>query len=148
MTVNEAGRRAVTGADRAPVIIESGGTARLHLTLATTDYDHVRDLHSGAVRPDGIVLTAFNLPVEEVFFRFIKNREWDISEMSFGKFIGYASQAIRRSSVFRCFPHACSAIRLSMCAATAASPRRKTWRARASAFRNGRRPRASTRADS
>jgi 4,5-dihydroxyphthalate decarboxylase len=92
MTVNEAGRRAVTGADRAPEIIESGGTARLHLTLATTDYDHVRDLHSGAVRPDGIVLTAFNLPVEEVFFRFIKNREWDISEMSFGKFIGYASQ--------------------------------------------------------
>ena len=92
MTVNAAGRMAGTSADRAPEIVESGGTARLHLTLATTDYDHVRDLHSGAVRVDGIVLTAFNLPVEEVFFRFIKNREWDVSEMSFGKFIGYASQ--------------------------------------------------------
>src|SRR5690242_6770961 len=76
---------------RPPEIIESGGTARLHLTLATTDYDHVRDLMSGAVRPDGITLTSFVLPVEEVFFRFIKNREWDISEMSFGKFIGFAS---------------------------------------------------------
>jgi 4,5-dihydroxyphthalate decarboxylase len=32
------------------------------------------------------------LPVEEIFFRFIKNREWDVSEMSFGKFIGYAGQ--------------------------------------------------------
>ena len=65
---------------------------RLHLTLATTDYDHVRDLMNGVVRAEGIVLTGFVLPVEEIFFRFIKNREWDVSEMSFGKFIGYASQ--------------------------------------------------------
>jgi 4,5-dihydroxyphthalate decarboxylase len=90
MTVNEASR--VGGADREPEIIESGGTARLHLTLATTDYDHVRDLMNGVVRAEGIVLTGFVLPVEEVFFRFIKNREWDVSEMSFGKFIAYASQ--------------------------------------------------------
>ena len=80
------------GADRAPEIIESGGTARLHLTLATTDYDHVRDLTYGAVRADGILLTGLTLSVEEIFFRFIKNREWDVSEMSFGKFIGYAGQ--------------------------------------------------------
>ena len=91
MTVHEASR-AATGADRPPEIIEHGGTARLHLTLATTDYDHVRDLMNGVVRPEGIVLTGFVLPVEEVFFRFIKNREWDISEMSFGKFIGFNSQ--------------------------------------------------------
>jgi len=91
MTVNEASRIGA-GADRAPEIIESGGTARLHLTLATTDYDHVRDLMNGVVRAEGIVLTGFVLPVEEIFFRFIKNREWDVSEMSFGKFIGYASQ--------------------------------------------------------
>ncbi len=90
MTVNEAGR--LGGAERQPEIIESGGTARLHLTLATTDYDHVRDLMNGVVRAEGIVLTGFVLPVEEIFFRFIKNREWDVSEMSFGKFIGYASQ--------------------------------------------------------
>src|SRR3972149_3117966 len=92
MTVNATGRMAATGADRAPEIVESGGTARLHLTLATADYDHVRDLTNGVVRADGVVLTGFVLPVEEIFFRFIKNREWDISEMSFGKFIGFASQ--------------------------------------------------------
>jgi 4,5-dihydroxyphthalate decarboxylase len=92
MTVHEANRLAAAGADRPPEIIESGGTARLHLTLATTDYDHVRDLVNGVVRPEGIVLTSFVLPVEEIFFRFIKNREWDVSELSFGKFIGYASQ--------------------------------------------------------
>src|ERR1035438_10265171 len=90
MTVNEASR--IGGAEREPEIIESGGTARLHLTLATTDYDHVRDLLNGVVRAEGIVLTGFVLPVEEIFFRFIKNSEWDISEMSFGKFIGFAAQ--------------------------------------------------------
>ncbi len=92
MSVNEASRITPAGAEREPQLIESGGTARLHLTLASTDYDHVRDLSNGVVRADGIVLTAFTLPVEEVFFRFIKNREWDVSEMSFGKFIAYASQ--------------------------------------------------------
>jgi 4,5-dihydroxyphthalate decarboxylase len=92
MTVREVNLTAVSSADREPEIIESGGTARVHLTLATTDYDHVRDLVNGVVRPEGAVLTAFVLPVEEIFYRFIKNREWDVSEMSFGKFIGYASQ--------------------------------------------------------
>ncbi len=92
MTVREVNLTAASSADREPEIIESGGTARVHLTLATTDYDHVRDLVNGIVRPEGTVLTAFVLPVEEIFYRFIKNREWDVSEMSFGKFIGYASQ--------------------------------------------------------
>lgn len=91
MTVHE-GKRMAAGVGREPAIIESSGTARLHLTLAVTDYDHVRDLVNGAVTADGIMLTAFVLPVEEIFFRFIKNREWDVSEMSFGKFIGYAAQ--------------------------------------------------------
>jgi 4,5-dihydroxyphthalate decarboxylase len=92
MTVHDVPKSGVGGADRPAEVIESGGTARLHLTLATADYDHVRDLIHGVVRADGIALTAFALPVEEIFFRFIKNREWDISEMSFGKFIGFASQ--------------------------------------------------------
>jgi 4,5-dihydroxyphthalate decarboxylase len=92
MTVQDLGKSAGSSADRAPEIIEGGGTARLHLTLATADYDHVRDLTNGLVRADGIVLTGFTLPIEEVFYRFIKNREWDVSEMSFGKFIAYASQ--------------------------------------------------------
>ncbi len=93
MTVQMPENRGTAGGpDRAPQIVESGGAARLHLTLAATDYDHVRDLMNGTVRVDGITLTSFVLPVEEVFFRFIKNREWDISELSFGKFIGFASQ--------------------------------------------------------
>src|SRR5262245_66015502 len=94
MTVREANLTASSSADREPELIETAGTARLHLTLATADYDHVRDLTTGAVRAEGILLTAFVLPVEEVFYRFIKNREWEVSEMSLGKLIGYSAQGI------------------------------------------------------
>ena len=62
MTVREANLTPASSADREPELIESGGTARLHLTLATTDYDHVRDLVHGIVRPEGITLTAFVSP--------------------------------------------------------------------------------------
>ena len=58
--------------------------ANIHLTMATLDYDHVRDLASGEVRAPGIDLTCFNLGVEEIFYRFLRNQEWDISEVSMG----------------------------------------------------------------
>src|SRR5258707_15854117 len=92
MTVREANLTAGSSADREPEIIESGGTARVHLTLATTDYDHVRDLVNGVVRAEGIVLNAFVLPVEEIFYRFIHHLEWDVSEVSFAKYVALTSQ--------------------------------------------------------
>jgi 4,5-dihydroxyphthalate decarboxylase len=59
---------------------------KLPLTLAINPYDHVRDL-----RPQGIELTTLELPIEEIFFRFTRFREWDASEMSFGKVVSLAS---------------------------------------------------------
>ena len=143
MTVREANLTAASSADRETEIIESGGTARLHLTLATTDYDHVRDLVNGVVRAEGTVLTAFVLPVEEIFYRFIKNREWDVSEMSFGKFIGYASQGnspfvgipVFPSRVFR---HSAFYVRTDRGISKPKDLEGNAW-----AFRNGRRPPAS-----
>jgi len=64
----------------------------LPLTLAIGDYDHVRDLALGTVRPEGIDLNVLNLPVEEIFFRFTRHREWDASEMSFAKVVSLLSQ--------------------------------------------------------
>jgi 4,5-dihydroxyphthalate decarboxylase len=61
--------------------------ASLPLTIAINDYDHVRDLLSGRVEAEGIALTALNFEVEEIFFRFVRFREWDISEMSMGKYV-------------------------------------------------------------
>ena len=77
---------------------------RLRLTLAIGDYDHTRDLALGAVRPDGIELIHLVLPVEEIFFRFTKYREWDVSEMSFGKVVSLASQDDRGLVALPVFP--------------------------------------------
>ncbi len=64
----------------------------IHLTLAIGDYDHVRDFTQGVVRADGVDLTHLKLSVEEIFYRFTKFREWDVSEMSFGKYVSLISQ--------------------------------------------------------
>jgi 4,5-dihydroxyphthalate decarboxylase len=66
--------------------------ALLRLTLALGDYDHTRDVMHGIVRPEGLDLLWLNLPVEEIFFRFIKFREWDVSEISFAKYVSMLSQ--------------------------------------------------------
>src|SRR5262245_49674559 len=56
MTVREANLTASSSADREPEPIETTGTARLHLTLSTADYDHVRDLTTDAVRAEEFCL--------------------------------------------------------------------------------------------
>jgi 4,5-dihydroxyphthalate decarboxylase len=60
---------------------------KLPLSLAISPYDHARGL-----RPQGIDLTALELPIEEIFYRFTRFREWDASEMSFGKVVALLSQ--------------------------------------------------------
>lgn len=86
----------------------------VRLTLAISEYEHVRDLTSGTVRPEGIDLTCLSLPIEEIFFRFIHYREWDVSELSFAKYLAlrasgddsltalpvFPSRVCRHSSIF------------------------------------------------
>ena len=60
---------------------------KLPLSLAIGPYDHTREL-----RPEGIELTRLDLPIEEIFFRFTKFREWQVSEMSFGKVISIMAE--------------------------------------------------------
>jgi 4,5-dihydroxyphthalate decarboxylase len=64
----------------------------IQLTMALSEYDHARDLLDGTVPVGGVDLTILNLPVEEIFYRFTIHREWDVSEMSFAKFIALKSQ--------------------------------------------------------
>jgi len=66
--------------------------SRLEITYAASDYEHTRDLTRGDIEAEGIDLRYLNLQIEETFFRFIKFREWDVSEMSFGKYIALKSQ--------------------------------------------------------
>jgi 4,5-dihydroxyphthalate decarboxylase len=65
------------------------------LTVATTDYDHFRDLRLGLVRAEGIETTWLTLGHHEIFSRFTFNREWHVSELSFAKF---TAQVTRENS--------------------------------------------------
>jgi 4,5-dihydroxyphthalate decarboxylase len=59
----------------------------LRLSLACWDYDRTRALADGRVQPDGIDLVYLNQPVEETFFRMMKFREFDASEMSLSSYV-------------------------------------------------------------
>src|SRR5262245_7670104 len=91
-------------ADRDAQIIAEGSTARLHLTMAVADYDHVRDLVHGLVPVDGIALTPHVLQVEEIFHRFIKHLEWDVSEISFAKYTSLTAQGSAPMVAIPVFP--------------------------------------------
>jgi 4,5-dihydroxyphthalate decarboxylase len=69
--------------------------ADLRLTLAVSDYDHVRDLVGGRVRAEGIELTCLTLSVEEIFYRFTSFREWDVSELSLAKYVSLVGNGER-----------------------------------------------------
>jgi 4,5-dihydroxyphthalate decarboxylase len=84
------------------------------LTIAATDYDHFRDFRLGSVKAEGIEATWLTLGHHEIFSRFTFNREWDVSELSFAKFMAqvtrpdadivalpvYASRLFRFSSFY------------------------------------------------
>ncbi|MDC1181902.1 ABC transporter substrate-binding protein, partial [Planktomarina temperata] len=78
---------------------------KLPLTIATTDYDHFRDIRTGAVTPEGIDLNWFLLGHHECFARMTANREFDMSEMSFAKF---STQVTRKDSNLIGLPVICS----------------------------------------
>jgi 4,5-dihydroxyphthalate decarboxylase len=90
---------------RSPTIVDTGGVASVHLTLAVCDYEHVREIAQGLVRADGITLTPLIFPsIEEITFRFTKSLEWDVSELSFGKYISLTSQGIAAMVAIPVFP--------------------------------------------
>jgi 4,5-dihydroxyphthalate decarboxylase len=61
--------------------------AELSLSFACWDYDRVRALQDGRVRPEGIDLTHLVLPVEETFYRQLRHQEFDVSEMSLSSYL-------------------------------------------------------------
>ena len=59
----------------------------LRMTLGCWDYDRVRPLMDGRVRPDGIDLTFLGMIVEETFFRMLRHREFDAAELSMSSYV-------------------------------------------------------------
>ena len=66
--------------------------SKLPLTLAISHYDHVTELVTGRVPVEGVELTALNLQIEEIFFRQFNYRDFDVSEVSMGKYCSLVSQ--------------------------------------------------------
>ena len=90
----------------------------LKLTFACHDYDHVRDIFEPEVVTEGVELTQLKLPVEEIFFRFIKFGEFEVSEHSFAKYVSLRSKGQARGSLSRCFRPESFATLLSTSGAT------------------------------
>jgi len=61
--------------------------AKLGMTLACWDYDRTRALADGTVQVEGVDLVYLTLPVEETFFRMLRNREFDCAEMSLSSYV-------------------------------------------------------------
>jgi 4,5-dihydroxyphthalate decarboxylase len=92
---NKAAYASAPATPRSPQVLQSGGTASVHLTVACCDYDQTRDFMTGVVRADGITITPLVLgSIEEITFRFLKSmgQEWEVSELSFGKYTSITSQ--------------------------------------------------------
>lgn len=77
---------------------------KVSLTLAIGDYEHTRDLATGEVPVQGASLNVLHLPPEEAFYRFTFYREWEVSEMSMGKYVSLRSQNDKTITAIPVFP--------------------------------------------
>ncbi len=89
---------------RGVAAIEGVDVSRLELTVATAYYDHLADLIHGKVPVEGVDLNWLTFKVEEIFFRFLVHREFDVSEVSLAKYASMISQGDRSLTPFRYFP--------------------------------------------
>ncbi len=61
--------------------------SKLKLSLACWNYDRTRALMDGSVQAEGIDINYLNLPVEETFFRMLRNQEFDVAELSLSSYL-------------------------------------------------------------
>ena len=84
----------------------------LYLTLACPPYDRILPLAYGRVLPEGIRLNYLSLEVEEIFWRQLRNQEFDVSESSLSSYVMLRSRGDERFIAIPVFPsrffrHAC-----------------------------------------
>jgi len=76
----------------------------IQLSMAISNYDHVRDLVNGRVRAEGIDLIPMELPIEEIFFRMFSFAEWDVAEFSMAKYVSMIGAGVPPFSAIPVFP--------------------------------------------
>jgi 4,5-dihydroxyphthalate decarboxylase len=61
---------------------------KIHLNLACGDYESIRALKEGTVKPDGIELTVLTDMTSDIrHWRMLRNREFDIAELSMSNYL-------------------------------------------------------------
>jgi 4,5-dihydroxyphthalate decarboxylase len=61
---------------------------KVHLSLACGDYESIRALKEGTVKPDGIELTVLTDMTSDIrHWRVIRNREFDVAELSMSNYL-------------------------------------------------------------
>ncbi len=65
--------------------------SKLKLNFACSEYDHIRDVGTEYAPIEGIDLNLMTYEVEEIFYRMALHRDFDLSEMSFAKFVAQVS---------------------------------------------------------
>ena len=77
---------------------------KLTLSAALADYDHTRDLASGRVLVEGVELLCSTHPIEEIFYRALIHREWDVSEVSMAKYVSLRAKGDKTFMAIPVFP--------------------------------------------
>ena len=72
----------------------------LKLTMAMTPWDRIRPLVDGEVKPDGIELEHYDIPLPDIWRRQLRDAEFDVSEMS----MSFTLQAIPLGWDYRVLP--------------------------------------------
>jgi 4,5-dihydroxyphthalate decarboxylase len=61
---------------------------KVHLTFACGDYESIRALKEGTVKPDGIELTVLTDMTSDIrHWRMVRNREFDVAELSMSNYL-------------------------------------------------------------
>lgn len=71
---------------RTQVSTSTTATRPLRFTFAVSSYDHVREVVEGRIPIEDAEPLFIQLPIPEMFRRFVRSRDWDVSEMSFGQY--------------------------------------------------------------
>lgn len=75
-------------------------STKLHLTLACGDYEIIRALKDGTVRPDGIELTVLTDMTSDVrHWRMLRNGEFDVAELSMSNYLTAKSAGLPFASI-------------------------------------------------
>ncbi|WP_417833973.1 ABC transporter substrate-binding protein [Thalassospira xiamenensis] len=60
---------------------------RKTINFGCWDYDRMFPIIDGRVKPDGVDLNFLNMPVEETFFRMLRHKEFEASELSLSSYV-------------------------------------------------------------